>query len=366
MLRPYPLISILSWYVSREFTFVFLLAIGAFNAVYLVIDFFQTGRRFFEYEASMGLALLYYLCRIPMITFQTIPLAVLLSTLVTLGVLSRHMEVTAMKAGGISLYRIARPIFLISLGIAFINFFGNEYLAPYAYQKSEYIMNVEVRKRDPGASFKDLNIWYKEEAGIYNFQAFDPDLNTLKGITVYLFDENFRLVQRVDAHDAVWHEDRWTFNDVTIRRFPKKESMTVENRSHMDIFIDLRPENLTEVEKSTEEMGYTELKRYVHRLRKAGYDATKYIVDLKIKLSSPFINLVMVLIGIPFALKTGRTGGFAAGVGISLAIGFTYWILISVSRAFGHSGILPAFLSAWSPHLLFGGAGLIALLSIRQ
>jgi len=366
MVRRYRWISILSLYVSTEFIIVFLLSIGAFNVIYLVIDFFESMDKFLEHNASVGLAIRYYLLKIPMITFQTLPLALLLSTLITLGILSRHMEITAMKASGISLFWITRSIVLISLLIAFVSFFGNEYIVPYSYRKSEHIMNVEVRKRDQKASFKNLNIWYRGEASIYNFQAFDPERNVLHGVTVYRFDKDFHLVQRVDAHDAVWEKDRWTFNEVTIRSFHGRDPMVVEKQPRMDFSMDITPETLRKVEKDTEEMGYSELRRYARRLKRAGYDATKYIVDLEVKLSFPFVNLIMVLIGIPFALKTGRAGGFAAGIGISLAIGLTYWILLSVSRAFGHSGILPPLLSAWAPHLLFGGAGVVALMSIRQ
>lgn len=366
MLRPHRWISILSRYIAREFIIMFLLSIAASNVIYLVIDFFESLENFLEHHAPVGLVIQYYLLKVPLITFQTLPLAVLLSTLITLGTLSRHMEITAMKANGISLYRITKPILLISFLIAFITFFGNEYLVPYAHQRTEHIMDVEVRKADQKVSFKNLNIWYREGPAIYNFQAFDPDRNTLQGITVYRFDKDFQLIQRVDAHDAVWDRHRWVFNDVTIRKFGGKESMALEHHQRMDFPMDITPENLRKAEKDAEEMGYAELKRYVRRLQKSGYDATRYVVDLQVKLSFPFINLIMVLIGIPFALKTGRTGGFATGIGISLAIGLLYWILISVSRAFGQSGILPPLLSGWSPHLLFGGAGLVTLLSIRQ
>jgi len=366
MFKRYRYISVLSSYISREFIIIFLLSVCTFNVIYLVIDFFQSVDKLLEHSAPLRLVLWYYLLKTPIITFQTLPLAVLLSTLVTLGILSRHMEITAMKASGISLYRITRPVILISLAIAFINFFGNEYLSPYSFRKSQYIMDVDVLRRNHRASFKNLNIWYRDDSSIYNFQAFDPEHNTLKGITIYLFGPDFQLRERVDAHDAVWEEDRWTLKDVTIRRFHGRESMTVETHRQKVFAMNITPETLRKVEKDMEEMGYGELKRYVRRLQKAGYDATKYVVDLQIKLSFPFVNLIMVFIGIPFALKTGRTGGFAAGIGISLAIGLTYWILLSVSRAFGHSGILPPLLSAWSPHLLFGGAGLITLMSIRQ
>jgi lipopolysaccharide export system permease protein len=342
------------------------LSVAAFNVIYLVIDFFQSVRKFLEYDASLDLVLVYYLLKIPVITFQTLPLAVLLSTLVTLGILARHMEITAMKANGISLFRITRPIILISLLITFVTFFGNEYLAPYGYQKSQHIMDVKVRKREQNVLFKNLNIWYRESDGIYNFQAFDPEGNTLKGITVYRFGKDFQLRQRVDAHDAVWDKNQWIFNDVTIRNFQGEASIAVENHQRINFPMRITPESLRRVEKDTEEIGYAELKRYVRRLRKAGYDATKYVVDLQIKLAYPMINLIMVLLGIPFALKTERTGGFASGIGISMGIGLIYWVLISVSRAFGHSGILPPLVSAWSPHLLFGGASFVAILSIRQ
>jgi lipopolysaccharide export system permease protein len=366
MLRRSTWLSVLSRYISREFVIVFLLAIGGFNVIYLVIDFFESVGKFLEHNASLGLAISYYLLKIPQITFQTLPLAVLLATLVTLGVLSRHSEITAMKANGISLYRITRPIFVIAFVIACVTFFGNEYLAPSAHRKSEYIMDVKVRDHDPKVLFKNFNLWYREDDAVYNFQGFDPDHNALKGITIYRLDKDFHLVQRIEAHEALWRSGQWIFRDVTVRTFHGRESMTVEKHGHLNFSLDITPETLKKAEKDTEEMGYGELNHYARRLQKAGYDATKYLVDLEIKLSFPFVNLIMVLIGIPFALKTGRTGGFAAGVGISLAVGFAYWILLSVARAFGHSGILPPLLAAWSPNLLFGGGGVVALLSVRH
>ena len=256
MLRCFPWLSILSWYVSREFIIVFLLAIGGFNVIYLVIDFFESVGKFLEHDAPLGMVLSYYLLKIPQITFQTLPLAVLLSTLVTLGLLSRHSEITAMKANGISLYRITRPIFLISLAIGFVTFFGNEYLAPYAHRESEYIMDVKVKGHDPGVLFKNLNLWYREDDSIYNFQAFDPDRNTLRGITVYRLDRDFHLIQRIDAPEAVWKNGRWTFHDVTVRTFRDREPVTIKTHRHMDLPMGMTPQTLRKVEKDTEEMGY--------------------------------------------------------------------------------------------------------------
>ncbi len=366
MLKPSRWISILSCYISREFIKTFLLSVCAFNIIYLVIDFFTSVDRFIQNHAAVQFAIRYYVLKIPVITFQTLPLATLLSTLVTLGVLSRHNETTAMKANGISLYRIARPILVISCVIALLTFFGNEHLAPQAYRQSEHIMHVEVLQNDPKAVFKNFNLWRRSESSIYNIQAFDPESNTLKGISIYSLDKHFNLIRRVDAREATWKDSQWTLTDVTVRKFDGEGPLQVENHDRMSSDMDITPETLKRVERDTEEMGYNELKHYVRRLQRTGYDATKYIVDLQTKVAFPFVNVVMVLIGIPFALKTGRAGGFAIGIAISIGVGLCYWILVSVCRAFGHSGILPPLVSAWSPHILFGGAGVVALMSVRH
>src|SRR4030042_1699788 len=120
------------------------------------------------------------------------------------------------------------------------------------------------------------------------------------------------------------------------------------------------------IERRSREMSYTELRHYIQKIQTSGYDATRYLVDLYSKYSYPLLNLIMVLIGIPFALKTGRSGGVALSIGISVLIGFAYGVRFYIFLSFGKSGVLAPFLSAWIPTLLFGLAGVFTLMSIRQ
>jgi lipopolysaccharide export system permease protein len=113
-------------------------------------------------------------------------------------------------------------------------------------------------------------------------------------------------------------------------------------------------------------MSYAELRTYIQKIQASGYDATRYLVDLYSKLSYPLLNVIMVLIGIPFAIKTGRSGGVALSVGISVMFGFLYGILFYVFISFGKSGILPPIVACWIPTLLFGLAGVFTLMSLRQ
>jgi lipopolysaccharide export system permease protein len=113
-------------------------------------------------------------------------------------------------------------------------------------------------------------------------------------------------------------------------------------------------------------MSFTELRTYIQKIKAAGYDATRYLVDLYAKLSYSFLNMIMVLIGIPFALKTGRSGGATLSIGISVLIGFSYGVIFYIFLSFGKSGMLPPILSAWTPTFIFGLTGVLSLMSIRQ
>jgi lipopolysaccharide export system permease protein len=125
-------------------------------------------------------------------------------------------------------------------------------------------------------------------------------------------------------------------------------------------------ESFQKTARASEEMSYTELRTYIQKIQSSGYDATRYLVDLYAKLSHPFLNLIMVLIGIPFALKTGRSGGVALSIGTSVFIGFVYGMVYYISLSFGKSGVLPPFVAVWTPTMLFGLAGIFTLMSLRQ
>lgn len=134
----------------------------------------------------------------------------------------------------------------------------------------------------------------------------------------------------------------------------------------MEISLKENWASFQKVERKSDEMSYTELRTYVHKIRAAGYDSTRYLVDLHAKVASPLLNLVMLLAGIPFALKTGRSGGLALNIGVSVMIGFICGVTFYVFLSFGKSAILPPLISVWTPIVLFGLAGTFTLMSVRQ
>jgi len=194
----------------------------------------------------------------------------------------------------------------------------------------------------------------------------DSEKKVLKGFTLYQFDEDFRCFQRIDAREVRWIDGKWKFYQGTIREFD--EGGSVQTTPFRETIFSLPDnwESFQTSERQSREMSYTELRNYIQKIQSSGYDSTRYLVDLYSKLSYPFLNLIMILIGIPFALKTGRSGGTALSIGISVMIGFAYGVTFYIFLSFGKSGVLPPLLAAWTPTFLFGLTGIFTLMSIRQ
>jgi lipopolysaccharide export system permease protein len=354
-------------YVVREYLKIFGLTLSTLILIYVVVLFLQKIDLFIKNRAPLYLIFEYFLYRLPEVTFQwTLPYAVLLATLLTLGMLSRHSEITAMKAGGVSLYRITLPLLFIALIISFFSFLGNEYLVPFANQRVRYLVSVEVRKEQPASFFKNYKIWYRSDHHIFNIQLLDPQKKVLEGFTLYQLDDSFRCIQRIDAREAKWVNGKWWLYQGAMRDFDKSGSIRMIPFEEIEYSLPENWESFQTIDRQSEEMSYTELRTYIQKIQSAGYDATRYIVDFYSKYYYPLLNLIMVLIGVPFALKTGRSGGVALSIGLSVMIGFAYGVTFYIFLSFGRSGILSPLLSSWTPTLIFGLAGIFTLTSVRQ
>ena len=359
---------ILSWYIARECLKLLALWVTSFFLIFFVVELFERINAIIVHKAPLYLILEYFLYTIPVFLSQTLPFATLLAALIALGVLARNNEVVAMKAHGISTYRIMIPLFVLAALVTAFIFLSNETIVPYSARKANYIWSVKVKKEEERGFFKLNKIWYRGENVIYNIRLLEPKEDLLKGVTIYRFDEELNLRQRADAREARWNGYKWTFYQVVIRDFLPGGKVSTEIYDERDIPVPERPEDFKKGMKDPNEMTYRELKEYVEKVGSEGYDPTRYIVDLYAKVAFPFLTLIMILMGSPLALAAshGRGGGIAQGVGISIMIGFIYWLVFAISVAMGHSGTLPPFIAAWAPNIFFALIGGFILESIHQ
>jgi lipopolysaccharide export system permease protein len=177
-------LKILDRYILKEFIKLFGITGISLIVLFLIVDFFEKIRMFLSNQATATQMASYFIFSIPMIISYMLPPTVLLATLLTYSSLSRFSEITAMKANGISLYRISLPSLMFAIFISVFSFFFNELIAPASIQKTEHIINIDVQKQKTFGFFKQNEIWYHGENAIYNFKMFDVNKNTLHGITI--------------------------------------------------------------------------------------------------------------------------------------------------------------------------------------
>jgi lipopolysaccharide export system permease protein len=358
-------LKILDRYLTFEFSRNLLFITFSFVSLFLIIDFFEKIRMFLSNQASLQQMTSYFLFRLPMVVSQILPASVLLTALMTCGMLSRHSEIVAMKANGISLYRATLPILIIAASICLLVFILSEWITPYTNERSEYIRLVEVQKQKSLGTFKQNQIWYRGEKGIYNFKRFDVQGNKLQGITLYYMGSEMKLSMRLDAEWGEWREGRWILHNLLITRFPANEFPTLEKIETQAVDLPEKPEDFKVVQKDVETMGYAELDRYIRKLQSEGYDATRYIVDLHGKVSFSLVSIILAVIGIAFSLRSERSGGIAQGIGAGLAIGFSYWLVYAFGMSLGRSGTLPPLIAAWFGNILFGAGSVLLFRRIK-
>ncbi len=349
--------KILDRYIIREYLKLFFLILLSIISIYLIIDFFGKIRMFISNNATIVQMASHFFFMIPTIVSQTTPAIILLATLMTFGTMSKNNEIVAVKANGVSLYRLAFPLFIICVIVSIALFLFSEFVTPRAFQKAEHIRLVEVQKQESMGIFKQNEIWYRGNHAIYNFRMFDAQNNALHGITIYYLDPKFRLLQRIDAEKAQWQDGKWIFQNVLIASmadgggFPKLEKLSSQTMN-----LPEKPADFKKVQKEADKMGFFELYPYIRKLQSEGYDMTRYLVDMHGKLAFSFVSIILLVIGICFSLRSERSGGVAQSIGAGVIIGFSYWLVFAFSLSLGRSGTLYPLLAAWIPNLIFSAA----------
>lgn len=356
-------------YILREFLKFLTLVLVSTAALYLIVDYtdlsgdIRTNHIGFQTVAS------YYRFLIFQILNFTLPISVLVSTLVTFGIFSKNNEVTAFKSGGMSLYRAALPIVGIALTISVLAYLQLDYVLPYSNQRVEELRNKIKAKRMVHATPTphQQKLWFLGKGRyIINFLAYDRDEKELSQVQVFeLHPTKFRLTRRVYAEHARWDGVGWVFSNGWMRSFGDDGSSTFAPITRpLRLYYSERPEDFATEARAPDQMTFAQLRRYIETIRKSGYAAEELTVKLYTKTSWPFISLVMALIALPFAFRIGKRGALY-GVGIGLILGIIYWMVFAVFTKFGEVGNLPAMLSAWSANILFAIGAIYMFLNVE-
>jgi len=195
----------------------------------------------------------------------------------------------------------------------------------------------------------------------FSIDAFDSRSNKIIGLTAFEFNDSFHVIRRTEASSASWIDSNlgWTMLNVSDHHFTPSEDMISEKFKRLPLPIEQPPRFFYDLELEPETMGFFSLRKYINKLRRDGISVNSYTADLRSKISFPFVNFITILIALPFALKTARSGGMALNFIAGITIGFSYYFVHSLSISLGRAELLDPTLSAWTANILLGFVGLI-------
>lgn len=356
---------VLTRYLVREFFKLLIICQMVFIAIYLMIDFTSGIDDFIKAQAPKGVVISYFLYKVPAVTVQMLPVATLTTLIILFSLMKRNNEIMVLRACGANVWKISQPVIFTALFLSIVMFLLSETLVPYTSSRANEIWRVEVKKEKAGHFHGQRHIWYKADNGIYWMRQFDNQTLTMMEPVFYLFDDGFHLLRRIDARSGTWKDGVWELRDGIIQNRDKDGTYDLSRFKRFELKIPERPKDFVRQEIEPEEMGYQQLNRFAKRLRAEGYDATRYFVDLHIKIAFPFVILIMALIGIPVALWKKEMGTPVA-VSIGIALCFVYLLVLGLSRTLGFAGILPPILAAWLANSLFLFFGVYLLINVNQ
>lgn len=358
--------TILSRYIALTWLRLLALCLGSFVSVYLVLDMMDKIPRFLRAGGAAVAILRFFVCKLPEMVGQTAPFSILMATLLTLGVLSRNSEIIAMRSCGVSLPRISLPMLVLGL-ISSLLLLGNaELIVPKSYERMEQIERVEIKKQGVNAVFKRNNIWFRSDSRIMQAHLFDPQTRTLRGVIVWTLDNSMNPLSRIDAESADYRDGLWTLRTVEVKKFSKEQVLDQQKLPSMDMALNLKVDDLRVLDNNADNLSYGKLKEYADNLQSGGYKAFRYQTMMHTKFAAPFAAFVMVILGIPFALRSSRSGGMALGIGTSIGIGFAYFVVNAVLLSYGRSGVLPPLVAAWGANFLFVLSGIWLAMTVRN
>jgi lipopolysaccharide export system permease protein len=357
------MVRALDRYVFTEFWKIFVATALGFPILIIVIDLTDNLDKYLSQHLSAGRIALSYLYWLPDSMFMILPAAVLFATVFSIGALTRHSEITAAKASGISFYRFIAPIFAGAVIATIVGLILGE-LAPITNKKRMDILQGTLTS----VTSDRYNFAYAADRGrIYKVGALHLVASSIEGIVIERKGNGPDYPSYVISSNNASYRTRkgWLLQKGAMHLLTDSmQNLTFSFDSLVDRHFTEPPKQLTLTQKAPTDMGFRELGRFITSMERSGAEVNELRVERMLKLAIPVTCIVILLFGAPLATSTQR-GGAAYGVGLSLATTVIFLMLIQLMKGVGGKGIIPADLAAWLPSIIFGVVGVILFARVR-
>ncbi|MCF7858558.1 MAG: LptF/LptG family permease [Candidatus Cloacimonetes bacterium] len=352
---------LLDKYILWEYIKVLLIILFSFSVLFLVVDISDRLPRLLSKDGEANDIIMYFLLRIPYLVLLSSPVMVLLAGLFLMNNLSKYNESVAIRSAGISILRMVSPLLWFGLIFSILIMFVGDLVLPKAEDYRNYIYKEKIKhQKVEDKKMRSQIHYFGSDNNLYYIGFFDGYRNDLKTIDITTFhNETGEITKKITATQASWINDEWVFQDCYIRTFDKGILIGMEHYDEKIIKeIDVSPIDFIKSAKSPMSMNFFELKQYIERLKKVGEKHSKELVELNLKVSFPFANLIILLFSIPLVSTSSRSRGRGLIFGIGLLVCFLYLSALRICQSLGYNEVLSPMLAAWLPNAVFSTLGI--------
>lgn len=352
---------ILDKYILKELSGIFLFGMAAFSSIFIGSSvMFRIAQYMSQYGTPLGTVAKLFVFSLPEIVNYTFPMSMLLAALLAVGRLSGNSELTAMKSGGISIYRIAAPIFIAAFAISIFSVVFAEKVVPISKAAYRYVLHYDVLQNTKPRSQEHVVIKSVSGGNIERLtyaRSFNEGDGEMRGITIEDFEQG-KLARIQNAEKAIWKNNAWYLQNGHVFTIGAGEGVqqTMEFKEQI-IPLSETPRAISQEQKERDEMTISELRSYMKVLERRQQPIDKYLMEMYQRVTIPMACFVFAVIGVPLGMQPQRASS-SIGLGISIIIIFIYYTIMTITTALGQGGVIPPLLAAWIPNICCLGAGI--------
>ena len=348
------MLKLMDFYILKQFILKLLAITIAFIVIFIVVDIIDHLDKFIDVSMPGVEILKYYIHTIPWFLSIGFPMAMLLSTVLTLSILQKNSELTAIKASGVGFRRIATPLLIVGFIFSFLSFGFDNYIVTSHYQKRLLLEEEHGIRKSRKSNAKKRNIYRQLDSNtILSIKRFEFNNNMAYGISIQkIFGQT--LNYRLDSPKMQWNDEQhsWVIPNFTVRKWNDSELDFSRHSQDSIMYSEITPIDLTRETGKPEEMDYWKLSEFVSKLKRNGINEPRWAVNLHFKTALAGSSFLMVLFGLSLSTRKPRSN-LAFGIGMSIGTIFLYYAALKFGQILGYKGVLNPFISVWGPNFIF-------------
>ena len=343
-------------YISKKFWGPFFFAMGVFAALVVLGDTFEKLKTLSNGYSTLGAVLSYSMLTFPMWLTTIMPVACLLGAISVISEMVANGEWTACVASGFSPKQLFKPVIMCIILVTLLTMAVQEFVVPPLNMKAEVLYYTKINPEENFNLNAETDVAMKVADNQMLFaKSVDLGKGVMEGVSLDSYDSLWNISSQFIAKRMVWDEQnhRWVFEKGTHRTFEDALNPQDQHFDRTDSPVELKPQDMSINRTENKLLSIRALTKRINFFKRTGLASYSAETERQAKLATPFVTLIMCLLGMPFAISMKRKSKIL-NIIASMVIAFTFWWLISMITSIGENGYINPFLAGWGPVLIFG------------